>query len=80
MLDLLSSFNLLLGRPWIHQAIIVPLTLYEKFKFLYEDTIITMHSDSSKGIVTSVPILEVQHAREDSPLHEVGLIRFKPLH
>lgn len=59
VLDMLSSFNLLLGRSRIHQAMVILLTLPQKVKFSYKDTIISVHGDSNKGIITSLPILEV---------------------
>ena len=31
-----TSFNLLLGRPWIHQAGAIPFSLHQKVKFIHE--------------------------------------------
>ena len=36
ILRIQSSFNLLLGRPWIHEASAIPFSLHQKVKFLHE--------------------------------------------
>src|SRR2546425_10233040 len=40
------SFNLLLGRPWIHQARAIPSSLHQMVKFPYMDKIITIQGDN----------------------------------
>ena len=37
-----SSFNLLLSRPWIHEASAIPSSLHQKLKFIHEGRIITI--------------------------------------
>ncbi|XP_070017813.1 uncharacterized protein [Nicotiana sylvestris] len=37
VLDIDTSYNFLLGRPWIHGAGVVPSTLHQMVKFEYED-------------------------------------------
>ena len=37
-----SSFNLLLGCPWIHKAGTIPSSLHQKVKFIHEGRIITI--------------------------------------
>ena len=36
-----TSFNLLLGRPWIHRAGVIPSSLHQKVKFIHEGQVIT---------------------------------------
>ena len=51
-----SSFNILLGRPWIHEAGAIPSSLHQKVKFIHEGRIITIQYN--KDIVTSYePVL-----------------------
>ena len=45
VLRIQSSFNLLLGRPWIHEAGAIPSSLHQKVKFIHEGHIITIQSD-----------------------------------
>ena len=40
VLGIQSSFNLLLGRPWIHEAGVIPSSLHQKVKFIHEGRII----------------------------------------
>ena len=46
-----SSFNLLLGRPWIHEVGVIPYSLHQKVKFIHEGRIIMIQFD--KDVVTS---------------------------
>ena len=64
-----SSFNLLLGRPWIHEAGAIPTSLHQKVKFIHEGCIITIQSD--KDIVTSFEtVLQISHSEDDLHLTE----------
>ena len=45
VLRIQSSFNILLGRPWIHEAGAIPSFLHQKVKFIHEGRIITIQSD-----------------------------------
>ena len=69
VLRIQSSFNLLLGRPWIHEASVIPSSLHQKVKFIHEGRIITIQSD--KDVVTSFePVLQISHSEDD--LHLTG--------
>ena len=46
MLNITSCFNMLLGRPWIYDIEAVPLSLYQKVRFLHEGAIVTMYEDT----------------------------------
>ena len=46
-----SSFNLLLGCPWIHEAAAIPSSLHQKVKFIHKRRIIMIQYD--KDVVTS---------------------------
>ncbi|XP_070017030.1 uncharacterized protein [Nicotiana sylvestris] len=43
VLDMDTSYNFLLGRPWIHAAGAVPSTLHQMVKLEYEDQEIIVH-------------------------------------
>ncbi|XP_070004465.1 uncharacterized protein [Nicotiana sylvestris] len=45
VLDMDTSYNFLLGRPWIHTAGAVPSTLHQMVKFDYEDREIVVHRE-----------------------------------
>ena len=42
VLRILASFNLLLGRPWIHQAGAIPFSFNQKVKFIHDGQVITV--------------------------------------
>ena len=59
-----SSFNLLLGRPWIHEAGVIPSSLDQKVKFIHEGRIITIQYD--RDVVTSFKlVLHIRHSEDD---------------
>ena len=71
VLRIQSSFNLLLGRPWIHEAGAMPSSLHQKVKFIHEGCIITIQSE--KDVVTSFePMLQI--SRSENDLHLTGFV------
>ena len=69
VLRIQSSFNLLLGRPWIHEAGSIPSSLHQNVKFIHEGCIITIQSDGDV-ITSSEPVLYINHSEDD--LHLIG--------
>ncbi|XP_019242606.1 PREDICTED: uncharacterized protein LOC109222744, partial [Nicotiana attenuata] len=45
VLDVVVSYNLLLGRPWIHAAKVVPSSLHQMVKFEWDRQEIVVHGD-----------------------------------
>ena len=69
VLRIQSSFNLLLGHPWIHEAGVIPSSLHQKVKFIHKGRIITIQSD--RDVVTSSEsVLQISHSEDD--LHLTG--------
>ena len=60
VLDISACFNLLLGRPWIHTAKAIPSSLYQKVRFPYKESIITIHGDKfdTQGLVHGIQVEE----------------------
>ena len=64
VLRIQSSFNLLLGYPWIHEASAIPSSFHQEVKFIHEGRIITIQS--GKDVVTSFePVLQISHSEDD---------------
>ncbi|XP_077251863.1 uncharacterized protein LOC143891101 [Tasmannia lanceolata] len=57
VLDIKSSFNLLLGRPWLHTVGVVPSSLHQKLKFMKGSRVITVRGDEDLevGAILSDP-------------------------
>ena len=49
VVDLEPSFNLLLGRPWLHQHQVIPSTLHRMIKFRHDDEIIAVMAENFDG-------------------------------
>ncbi|XP_070050128.1 uncharacterized protein [Nicotiana tomentosiformis] len=62
VLDVTASYNLLLGRPWIHAAKAIPSSLHQMVKFEWDKQEIVVHSDENLSAYndTIVPFIEVE--------------------
>ncbi|XP_075079523.1 uncharacterized protein LOC107767020 [Nicotiana tabacum] len=62
VLDVAVSYNLLLGRPWIHAAKAVPSSLHQMVKFEWDRQEIVLHGDEDLSFCndTIVPFIEVE--------------------
>ncbi|XP_016707028.1 uncharacterized protein [Gossypium hirsutum] len=52
VMEIKSSYNCLLGRPWIHSAGVVPSSLHQKVKIVSEGRVITISAE--EDIITTV--------------------------
>ncbi|XP_077246192.1 uncharacterized protein LOC143886109 [Tasmannia lanceolata] len=50
VLDIKTSFFLLLGRPWLHKVGVIPSTLHQKLKFVRNNRVITVRGDPEPEI------------------------------
>ncbi|XP_027767963.1 uncharacterized protein LOC114074305 [Solanum pennellii] len=82
VMDMETSYNFLLGRPWIHMARAVPSTLRQVVKFEYNNQEITVHGEDDSPIYRdpSVPYIEAKEGC-DSVVYQsfevVSVDRFK---
>ncbi|XP_070035316.1 uncharacterized protein [Nicotiana tomentosiformis] len=62
VLDVTASYNLLLGRPWIHTAKAIPSSLHQMVKFEWDKQEIVVHGDENLSAYndTIVPFIEVE--------------------
>ncbi|KAF1864626.1 hypothetical protein Lal_00039258 [Lupinus albus] len=54
IMDMDSSYTMLLGRPWIHKVEAIPSTLHQAVKFVKDGMVITVHG--GEEILVSKPI------------------------
>lgn len=64
VLDIPSSFTMLLGRPQIHQAGAVPSSLHQKVKFIIGDEVMTLITDRDVLTIAGQRVLQVQNPQE----------------
>ena len=69
VLRIQSSFNMLLGCPWIHEAGDIPYSVHQKLNFIHEGRIITIQYDKDI-IASSELVLHISHSEDD--LHITG--------
>lgn len=53
IVDIPTTFNMLLGRPWIHTTGAIPFSLHQKVKFIRGDKIITIMAEKEIPIHSS---------------------------
>ena len=68
VMDIKTSFNLLLGRPWLHELGAVPSTLHQKIKLPLGDTVVTIDASPMKMQVSDQPIINIDHDDNDEEL------------
>ena len=61
VLNIASCFNMLLGRPWIHDTKAVPSSLYQKVQFPHKEAIITIYGDT---LTIPKPIFGIDSEKE----------------
>ncbi|WJZ96846.1 hypothetical protein VitviT2T_015493 [Vitis vinifera] len=59
-----TSFNLLLGRPWIHRAGVIPSSLHQKVKFIHEGQVVAVQS-AGDMFISAEPMLQISHSDDD---------------
>ena len=61
VLNIASCFNMLFGRPWIHDIEVVPSSLYQKVQFPHEGAIVTIYGDT---LTVPKPIFGIDFEKE----------------
>ncbi|XP_075097974.1 uncharacterized protein LOC107767021 [Nicotiana tabacum] len=66
VLDMETSYNFLLGRPWIHMARAVPSTLHQMVKFECDGQEIIVHGEDDSSVYKdpSIPYIEAKEGCE----------------
>ena len=59
-----TSFNLLLGRPWIHRAGAIPSVLHQKVKFIHDGWVIIVQYIRDM-FAYSEPVPQISHNEGD---------------
>ncbi|KAL3339268.1 hypothetical protein AABB24_028082 [Solanum stoloniferum] len=71
VMDINTSYNLLLERPWIHMAGVVPSTLHQLMKFMWNDHEVVIHGEEIHSN-DYAPI--VDDVAKGSDLYEVEIV------
>ncbi|XP_070004447.1 uncharacterized protein [Nicotiana sylvestris] len=71
VLDISATYNLLLGRPWIHMAGAVPSTLHQSVKFVWSHQEVVIHGEASNPICpgNSIPVIESVERLDGATFH-----------
>ena len=64
VMDILSAYSCLLGRPWIHTAGVVPSTLHQKLKFIIDDKLIIVSGEEDLLVCGPTPTPYIEAAEE----------------
>lgn len=61
------NYNPLLGRPWLLAMHVVPSTLHQKVKFIYNNVMYTLHVDTKPNSCENVEEQQNHESNDDSP-------------
>nr|XP_025884578.1 uncharacterized protein LOC112940521 [Solanum lycopersicum] len=66
VLDINASYNLLLGRPWVHKAGAIPSTLHQMIKFEHDRQEVIVHGEGDLSIYkdSSFPFINADNENE----------------
>nr|XP_009767370.1 PREDICTED: uncharacterized protein LOC104218541 [Nicotiana sylvestris] len=66
VVDMVTSYNFLLGRPWIHTARAVPSILHQMLKFEYDGQEIIVHGEDESSVYKDslIPCIEAKDGSE----------------
>ena len=81
ILDNLASFNMRLGRLWLHKHQAVPSTFHQKVKMLINGEVVTVVRDNLFAIITNNnTVLEAEHSRKDElyNFETIALCKYPP--
>ena len=82
VLDINASYNLLLGRPWVHRTGAVPSTLHQMIKFEHDRQEVIVHGEGDLSIYkdSSFPFIKADNENEALVYHisEVVVIEHVP--
>ncbi|XP_070010932.1 uncharacterized protein [Nicotiana sylvestris] len=67
VLDVAISYNLLLGRPWIHAAKVVPSTLHQMVKFEWDRQEIVVHGEDNLCAHSDAIVLFIEVEDDKEP-------------
>ncbi|CAL5426627.1 unnamed protein product [Camellia sinensis] len=67
VLDVLTTFNLLHGQPWLHQMKVVSFTLHQMLKYPHGKGVAIVFENSyiHPPLEVTTPVLEIVHGEED---------------
>ncbi|XP_070011224.1 uncharacterized protein [Nicotiana sylvestris] len=73
VIDILASYNLLLGRPWIHAAEAVASTLHQAVKFEWNHQEVIIHGDGSNPIYSrqAIPMIGGRRKIDGETYHHI---------
>lgn len=68
VVDISTTFNMLLGRPWVHTVGVIPSSQHQKVKFIKGDKIITIMAEKEILIHSSsaIPFIDTHEIRGDN--------------
>jgi len=70
VMDIHPSYNMLLGRPWIHEARAVASSLHQRVKFIINGNLVTVKANEVLNTMrnVSVPYVEVEESKDGNLL------------
>nr|KYP59519.1 hypothetical protein KK1_014955 [Cajanus cajan] len=79
VMDITHAYSCLQGRPWIHQARVVPSTLHHKVKFTVDDKIIVVPAEEDFLIskLLTIPYVDAIEEALDTTFQALEIANFE---
>jgi hypothetical protein len=78
VMDIHPSYNILLGRPWIHAAGAVASSLHQCLKYIMNGILITVKAEETVSMIKNIaiPFIEVEDCR-DGDIHAFEIVNME---
>jgi hypothetical protein len=75
VMDIHPSYNILLGRPWIHAARAVASSLHQRVKFIINGNLVTVRAEETLSMMrnVSIPYIETEESKDEN-LHAFEVV------
>ena len=68
VMDIKPTFNLLLGRPWIHELGAIPSSLHQMIRLNYQGLPMTIHASPLQIAINDQSLLEINHDNDEEDM------------
>lgn len=79
VMDIVSAYSCLLGRPWIHEAGAITSTLHQKLKFVKNGQVVTVNGEQAMLIshLSSFSVVEADEEAIETPFQALSIDEYK---
>lgn len=79
VMDIVSAYSCLLGRPWFHEADAITSTLHQKLKFVKNGQVVTVNGEQDMLInhLSSFSVIEADETAVETPFQALTIDNYQ---